>query len=82
MLEVKMDIRQETNKRTKTGRSKIDNMDRTNSFSRRAMNGKLNVIRDTCPYCHHSKIFAKPSGHYCCKCGMKIETKSRIKKVK
>jgi hypothetical protein len=38
------------------------------NWSKRNNEGKLEVLKRTCPHCHHPKIFKNDSGFKCCKC--------------
>jgi hypothetical protein len=52
------------------------NGDRRKNFSSRAAKGNLDVIKKTCPYCKHKKIFSTFNGlTKCCKCKRRIEVK-------
>lgn len=42
--------------------------------SKRSEEGDISVIKKTCPFCHHHKVFGYISGRYkCCKCGKEIK---------
>ena len=51
------------------GRSKIWSNNRTTSFSRRALNGDLELIDFDCPKCHHHKGFKNKTFVKCSRCG-------------
>jgi len=60
-------------------RLKIDEIDpgtqakRQNFSKRAAKDHKISVINKRCYKCNHHKIWSKPSGRFCCKCGTKYE---------
>ncbi len=59
--------------RKKQGRSTIDIVgSRTNSFSKRAAEGKLTVIKKQCKFCGHHKAFSTISKTKCCRCKRKL----------
>jgi len=39
-----------------SGRAKVSEQKRQNSFSKRALQGKIQFIEKKCPYCHHHKL--------------------------
>lgn len=53
------------------GRTTIDNTNRV-SFSKRAMEGRLGVVKNKngpyCPNCSHDKFFIKSHGIQCTRC--------------
>jgi len=61
-------------KEKRTGRTTIDDRARTNSFSKRAAEGKLAVIRKHCPHCGHHKALSTSSKTKCARCKREINT--------
>ena len=56
----------------RTGRTTIADSRRKGSFSKRASEGTITVIRRDYPFCRHHKAFSKPRGIICCRCKRKI----------
>jgi len=54
------------------GRSKIDDTKRLR-YSRRAIQGRLNVIKADCPFCHHHKALQNTMHTKCARCKRLIE---------
>lgn len=51
------------------GRTKISDSRREGSFSKRALEGTLEVLYKKCPKCCHHKAFSNMSGtKKCCRC--------------
>lgn len=58
------------------------NRKRENSFSRRAAQGKLDVLRNVrCPKCsHHKALLSSYSGiKKCCRCGYRYDQEGKLK---
>lgn len=64
-------MNQENEERRSYGRTTIDSNKREGSYSKRAAKGTIDIIEAKCKKCHHHKIWNKPSGRYCTKCGEK-----------
>lgn len=75
-----MEEKEDSNKskRLSRGRCKIGEPNihgnRRQNFSKRAEKGDLAVVKKTCPYCHHNKVFGTTSGKFkCCKCKKELK---------
>jgi hypothetical protein len=53
----------------RTDRTQITDKRRMSSFSKRALHGKMDVIKRKCPFCSHHKMFNNFGKMKCCKCG-------------